>query len=122
MGDIAFLVLFAVDVQIAALDFNGIARQADDALDEIFRAVGVMANDDIKALRVARLVFKARSEHNFIVLQRFDHGMAVHTHKLEQECADDERQRDGHRKGQNPGKKLLLPRFFLRRLFSRFFG
>ena len=106
--------VLAVHIQFAFFQLNRFARQADHALDAIHAVVRVrvIADHDVKPLRVAHQIVKLRRDHKFAVFQRVEHRTAVHANRLKDERAHDERQRRRHNENHHPFKNLALQALF----------
>ena len=106
--------VLAVHIQFAFSQQDRFARQTDHALDAIHAVVRVrvIADHDIKPLRVAHQIIKLRRDHKFAVFQRVEHRAAVHANRLKDERAHDERQRRRHNENHHPFKNLALQALF----------
>ena len=113
-GQVGFVQRFAIAVDHVGANLDHVSGNAHHALDEVLRAAGILADDHISALRVAKEVFRLGYQHDFAVLQGVAHAFPVYADGFKQECTNQQRGRHRHRNGQNPAQDFL---FDVERLF-----
>src|SRR5262249_19954960 len=100
--------LLAVDLDMAFLvRRDPVAREADDALDEVLDATGLrlgwrLEHDDVAAMDGVQVVAELVDEHAVTDLERGDHRLRRDVEGLEEERLDDERDDDRDREEDDP--------------------
>src|SRR5246127_2917136 len=96
-GNVILVDRLIVDVYLAAIDANAVARHTDDPFDIDFGRVARIAElHNIAALNRLQPVDKFIHEDPFLVFERGHHARALHFHRLVEKDDDEggDRQRD----------------------------
>src|ERR1700675_4411185 len=85
-GDVVFVERLAVHVDVAILDANPVAGNADDALDVALRSVPWIAeDDDVAALDGLPAIDKLVDEDPLLIFEAGHHAGAFNLHRLVEE-------------------------------------
>jgi len=107
-GDIGLVDGPAVDIDGALTNLDAFSRQADDALDERFRMVErIPENNDIAPLDGFEPVDKLVDKNAFLVGKKRSHTGAFDFYRLIQKHDDDEGQADGDEKIARPNTDFI---------------
>jgi len=120
--DVGFVELLSVAVDFLVAHFEHVARDADDALDEVLgRVLGILEDDDVAGLGIGErqddlvgegdmgAVEEFVDEQMVADQQRVKHGARRDLEGLDHEGADDQGQDQGHGQGFQIFQQQFLP-------------
>ena len=104
VGDVGLTDGVVVHVDVAVVDADGVAGEADDALDVAFGVVaGIEEDDDVAALDGLEAIGKLVDEEAILILQAGEHAGALDADWLVEEEDDEDRDGDGGEDVARPG-------------------
>ena len=106
-GNVGLAVGMSVDVDVAGADFDGIAGKAHDALDERFREVARIPEDDhVAAIDGLKAIDKFVDEDALLIGEQRGHASAFDLHRLVEKNEDDEGEAESHGEIARPTAQL----------------
>src|SRR5690348_12005466 len=101
--------LVAVQIKMAVANFHGVARHADHALDERFRPIErIPENDHVAALNRFEVIDKLVDENPLLIAEQRSHAGAFYFYRLIEKNDDEKGQAERRGKIARPAAKIAL--------------